>query len=165
MHAWNDRTIIFIAIHIINMAHEYWVFGYWDNCTLTDLMQSVNRQTMGLQVCIDGLKNASYSEVSERNLEILTRLLQRAHHALNRFCDLFLNLRRMFPLPGFGLCSTLQQLNLYAIEVIYLMESFRDVVDYFTEQRHVIVLFLRIIFKLRIRLEDYLVYADYWKLT
>ena len=147
------------------MKHEYWVFGYWEQCNLTELMQSVSRQTIGLQVCLDGLKNASYCEDNEGNLGILLRLLQRAHHALNRFCDVFLNLRRKFPLDGLGLCTTLQQLNLYAIEFTYLKEYFLEIVDYFTEQRQVIVLFLRIIFKLRIRLEDYLVQVDYWKLT
>ena len=134
----------------------------WFTCSDDDLRDSIIRQTKGAQCCLVGLINATNSEYNENNLSKLFLHIGMGHTALNRFCDLAINLRKTFPHTPLTDTLLYQRINLYAIEILELIYKFNQVKEYFTQERKLMVLYLRIIYKLRVKLERYLVHVNYW---
>ena len=134
----------------------------WFTCTDDDLRESIIRQTKGAQCCLVGLINATNSEYNEYTLSKIFLYVGGGHTALNRFCDLTINLRKKFPHTPLTDTLLYQRINLYAIEILELIYRFNQVNEYFTHQRKLIVIYLRIIYKLRVKLERYLVNVNFW---
>ena len=134
----------------------------WFTCTDDDIREHIHRQTRGAQCCLVGLINATNSEYNENNLSKLFLHVGKGHTALNRFCDLAINLRKKFPHTPLTDTFLYQRINLYAIEILELIYRFNQVKEYFTDDRKLIVLYLRIIDKIRVKLESYLVHVNYW---
>ena len=86
------------------------------------------------------------------------------HGALNRFCNVTINLRRQFPHTSLESVLLFQRINLYAIEILDLMEQFLIVSHYFLHKKREIVIFLRILLKIRMKIEKYLVHVDFWNI-
>ena len=134
----------------------------WYTSCEEELLESVNRQCRGLQTCLVALINATNSEYNDNNITKLFLHVGRGHSVLNTFCDRTINLRRIFPHSSLEGTQMYQRVNLYAIEILELVYQFKQVKEYFTHRRKTMVIFLRIVFKIRIKLEKYLVHVNYW---
>ena len=136
----------------------------WNSCSEEDLIDSVNRQCRGLQTCLLGLISATCSDFNENNISKLFLHIGKGHSVLNAFCNLTINLQRRFPHTSLADTQMYQRVNLYAIELLELVYQFKQVKEYFLHKRKTMVIFLRIVFKIRIKLESYLVHVNYWNL-
>ena len=136
----------------------------WYHSSEDDLRQAVERQTSGLRIILQALTYATYSEHNINNLMKIFLHLGMGHGALNRFCNVTINLRRQFPHTSLESVLLFQRINLYAIEILDLMEQFLIVSHYFLHKKREIVIFLRILLKIRMKIEKYLVHVDFWNL-
>ena len=98
------------------------------------------------------------------NIQKILTLLRNGHFALNRFCNLFFNLQRNLADGDMETCKPYQKVNLYAMEIVELVDSFLTVIEYFDDSQRVLIVFLRVLFKLRTPVEKYLVAVNYWNL-
>ena len=142
-----------------------YIYDYWDNCDKFELLQSVQRQTWGLRTCLHGLTFATYREYDMANIQKILTLLRNGHFALNQFCNLFFNLQRNLADDDMETCKPYQKVNLYAMEIVELVDSFLTVIEYFDDSQRVLIVFLRVLFKLRTPVEKYLVAVNYWNLS
>ena len=134
----------------------------WYTSSRSDFLSSIRRQCVGLRYCLVALLSAVDQEYNQYNLNKLFDHVGKGHTALNRFCDVAINLRHKFPETSLHHTQLYQRVNLYAIDLRYLMFQFNQVIHYFLHNRVLLVLYLRIIYKLRTKIESYLVHVDYW---
>lgn len=148
-------------MYILNDAEQR-MFLEWETESEKYLVESIRRQSTGLTTCLQALLLASHLEQSSRNLRILHNLLRLSHQTLLRFSNVVLNYRRKFSVDGWERTSLYQKINIYAIELWDMTDDFVNLHDYFLHARKILVVFLRIVYKTRVKIESYLVDVDFW---
>lgn len=140
------------------------IFEEWTRISTRELEDSLQRQYNGALTCLIHFTMATNKEYKQTHIKVLTTLLRKAHTTFDRFCNVCINLRRMNPVPSGGdkYLKSYQTLNLLAYEIMHLMHEFYMVKEYFMDDRIIMVIFLRITYILRIKLEKYLVDVRYW---
>lgn len=156
----HEDTIV-LSDHTVIMDTKQ-LFEEWTKYGGHELFDSLHRQTAGLKTCLSALMLATFKETNPRHLSILEDFLKQSHRAMNRFCDVVINCRRTIPVIALTSCHDYQKINLYSVEVVELVESFMSVRDYFSGSSTILIIFLRIVYKIRRKVELYLVAVNYW---
>ena len=138
------------------------IIDYWRNCKDIDLVEDMQRQTWGCKICLEGLMSAAYFESTRNYLKDIRQFITSGHHALNRLCNVAINLQKNYDCPGQIHLRTEQVICMYITDLIDLMEHFKDYAEYFLNYKKIIVIFLRIVYKLRRIIELFLVHINFW---
>lgn len=142
--------------HVVEMFHE-WLFY-----SASELMQSAKRQSEGLTTCIYALILHTPFEQSRHNVVRMKSIVTYAHYAFKRFSKVVLKKVPHIDVLNLPHVVDYQRINLMAIDILDVVNDFLSRLHNFLTVRKIIIIFMRIVFKLRIRVERYLVAVDYW---
>lgn len=136
----------------------------WDNLQSADLTLYTKLHFGGVHTVLEVLHNAVLINQSPDNFLRLRDHLCQAYRVLEKFSQVIFKVSHTFSTEAVNELSVTLGIKLYTGQILHLTDSFAD--NYKTIQRSpkAQLILLRILNKLRIPVEKYLVSIRYWEL-
>ena len=131
----------------------------WRNPSIYQLNEYLTLQLKGARTCLQSVLEAVEIEQPLANFDKLNNFLIQSYEVLKRYCRVCLQSEHLFILPmgASGKCIVIE----YVQEDLFLLQTICSNFHKLVNRRFVYLL-LRILCKIRMKLESYLVAVDYW---
>lgn len=129
---------------------------------MTDLLDDLKRQYSGAKYTLETIPLATSYIEDQQSLARLRSFLSQGLHAIQRLSNVCINLRCTYKSWEDYETDLVPTINLLSIDIHDLISNLYHVHEYFADQRKILILLLRIIFKIRTRLETFLCENKCW---